>query len=63
MLVASLFLAKKTDYNAFTLMLIGVCGIGLSFGTIAVLTYFDVRFSSLWGPLLGGFAGLAAYLW
>ena len=62
MLVASLFLAKKTDYNAFTLMLIGVCGIGLSFGTIAVLTYFDVRFSSLWGPLLGGFAGLAASL-
>lgn len=62
MLLAGLFLAKKTDYKAFTLMLIGVCGIGLSFGTIAVLTYFDVRLSILWAPLLGLFAGLSASL-
>lgn len=62
MLLASLFLAKKTDYNAFTFMLIGICGIGLSFGNMAVLTHFDVRFSSLWGPLLGLLAGFAACL-
>ncbi|MEH7385511.1 MFS transporter [Bacillus sp. JJ1521] len=62
MFLSGLLLAKKTNYNAFALLLIGVCGMGLSFGIIAVLTYFDVRFSVIWGPLLGMLAGFSVSL-
>lgn len=62
MFLSGVFLAKKTDYNAFVLMLIGVCGIGLSFGIIALLTHFEVPFSIIWGPILGVLAGLSACL-
>jgi MFS family permease len=62
MFLSGLLLAKKTNYNAFALLLIGVCGMGLSFGIMAVLTHFDLRFSIIWGPLLGVFAGFSASL-
>ncbi|MFS1516376.1 MFS transporter [Bacillus sp. SCS-151] len=57
---SGLLLAKKTEYNAFPLMLIGVCGIGLSFGMMSVLTYVDLDYSIIWGIVLGFFAGFAA---
>ncbi|WP_449540419.1 MFS transporter [Ferdinandcohnia sp. Marseille-Q9671] len=62
MFLSGLLLAKKTNYNAFALLLIGVCGMGLSFGIIAVFTHFDIRFSMIWAPLLGMFAGFSASL-
>ncbi|MCC3359386.1 MFS transporter [Bacillus sp. REN16] len=62
MFLSGLLLAKKTNYNTFALLLIGVCGIGLSFGIIAVLTHFDVHFSTIWGPLLGMLAGFSVSL-
>lgn len=60
MLLAGFILAKRTEYNAFNLMLIGVCGIGLSFGMMAVLTHIDMASANLWGPLLGFIAGFTA---
>ncbi|MFD0048088.1 MFS transporter [Actinomycetes bacterium NPDC127524] len=62
MFLSGLLLTKKSNYNAFTFMLIGVCGIGLSFGIIAVLTHFDMRFSIIWGSILGMCAGFSASL-
>ncbi|UOQ43642.1 MFS transporter [Halobacillus salinarum] len=60
--LAGLLLTKKTDYQAFPLMLAGVCGIGISFGMMAVLTFYDLQLSDLWGPILGLCAGFAAGL-
>lgn len=58
-LFSGMILAKKTDYNALLLLLIGVSGIGASFGMMAVLTQIDLSISSLWGPALGLVAGFA----
>ncbi|XZF77571.1 MFS transporter [Bacillus sp. AL-1R] len=60
MFLSSLILAKKTNYRAYHLMLIGVCGIGLGFGMMALFTHFNLTFSIVWAPLLGLFAGFAA---
>ncbi|SEN73525.1 Predicted arabinose efflux permease, MFS family [Mesobacillus persicus] len=60
MLLAGFILAKRTEYNAFNSMLIGVCGIGVSFGMMAVLTHIDMANASIWGPLLGFAAGFTA---
>jgi len=60
MFFSGLLLAKKTDYRAYTLMLLGVCGIGLSFGIMAVLTHFNFDYSIIWGPVLGLIAGFTA---
>ncbi|PGL66783.1 MFS transporter [Bacillus sp. AFS055030] len=60
MFLSSLILAKKTNYRAYHLMLIGVCGIGLGFGMMALFTHFNLNFSIVWAPLLGLFAGFAA---
>ena len=57
MLLTGVFLSKKTEYNAFIYMCFGVLGIGLGFGTMAVLTHYDLSFSLIWVPLLGMFAG------
>ena len=60
MLLTGIFLSKKTDYNAFIYMCAGVLGIGLGFGTMGVLTNYDLSFSILWVPALGLFAGASA---
>ncbi|MGM0904287.1 MAG: MFS transporter [Bacillota bacterium] len=60
MLGSGMLLAKKTDYQAYPLMLTGVCGIGLSFGLMAVFTHFELGYSILWGPVLGFLAGFTA---
>ncbi|MEH7613899.1 MFS transporter [Gottfriedia acidiceleris] len=62
MFFSSLILAKKTNYRAYNLMLIGVCGIGFGFGMMALFTHFNLDFSIVWAPLLGLFAGFAAGL-
>ncbi|WP_129688929.1 MFS transporter [Gottfriedia acidiceleris] len=62
MFFSSLILAKKTNYRAYNLMLIGVCGIGLGFGMMALFTHINLDFSIVWAPLLGLFAGFAAGL-
>ncbi|WP_273834330.1 MFS transporter [Guptibacillus sedimenti] len=59
MFLSGMFLAKKTDYKAFSFMMLGVCGIGLSFGMMAVLTYYDTGYSLVWGPLFGILAGFS----
>lgn len=59
MFLSGMFLAKKTDYQAFSFMMLGVCGIGLSFGMMAVLTYYDLGYSLVWGPLFGILAGFS----
>ena len=43
-------------------MLIGVFGIGLSFGMMGVLTYYDLSYSVIWAPVLGFFGGFSASL-
>ncbi|MEE6449202.1 MFS transporter [Gottfriedia acidiceleris] len=62
MFFSSLILAKKTNYRAYNLMLIGVCGIGIGFGMMAIFTQINLNFSIVWAPLLGLFAGFAAGL-
>ncbi|MFG6117159.1 MFS transporter [Halobacillus sp. MO56] len=62
MFFAGMLLAKNTDYQAFPLMMAGVCGIGISFGMMAVFTYLDTGFSVVWAPVLGLMAGFAASL-
>lgn len=62
MFFSSLILAKKTNYRAYNLMLIGVCGMGLGFGMMALFTHINLNFSIIWAPLLGLFAGFAACL-
>ncbi|MCA1055729.1 MFS transporter [Rossellomorea aquimaris] len=62
MLVTGFYLAKKTDYNAFIYMCIGVLGIGLGFGGMGILTYYDVTLSVVWFPAIGLFAGGTAAL-
>lgn len=62
MLGSGMLLAKKTDYQAYKLMLIGVCGIGVSFGLMAVFTHYEIGSSNMWGPTLGFLAGFTATL-
>ncbi|WP_228550186.1 MFS transporter [Salinibacillus xinjiangensis] len=62
MFFAGLLLAKKTDYRAYPVMLFGVCGIGLSFGLMGVLTHYDIGYSIIWGPALGFTGGFSASL-
>lgn len=62
MFFSSLMLVKKTNYLAYTLMLIGVCGIGFGFGMMAIFTHINLNYSIIWAPLLGLFAGFAAGL-
>ena len=62
MFFTGLLLAKKTEYNALILMFIGVCGIGVSFSMMAVLTRLDLALPVLWGPALGMVAGFSAGL-
>jgi len=62
MFFSSLMLVKKTNYRAYTLMLIGVCGIGFGFGMMAIFTHINLNYSIIWAPLLGLFAGFAAGL-
>ncbi|WP_186576209.1 MFS transporter [Aquibacillus kalidii] len=56
------YLIKKTDYNSLPYMLIGVLGIGLSFGAMGILTYYDVALSTLWSTITGLLAGFSAGL-
>lgn len=62
MFFSSLILAKKTNYRAYNLMLIGVCGLGIGFGMMALFTHMNLDVSIVWAPLLGLFAGFAAGL-
>ena len=62
MFTAGFLLTKKTDYNPYPLMLLGVCGIGASFGIMGVLAHYDLGYSILWGPGLGFTAGFSASL-
>ncbi|MFB4169045.1 MFS transporter [Virgibacillus sp. JSM 102003] len=60
MFFAGYRLAKKTDYKAYPLMLVGACGIGLSFGMMGVLTNYDLSYSVIWAPVLGFAGGFSA---
>ncbi|MBY0095442.1 MFS transporter [Mesobacillus maritimus] len=62
MLLSGILLAKRTEYLAYHLMLVGVCGIGISFGLMAVLTHLELAFIMIWGPVLGFFGGFSAIL-
>jgi MFS family permease len=62
MLFTGIFLSKKTEYNAFLYMCLGILGIGSAFGLMALLTYFDLTSSIIWVPGLGLLAGAAAGL-
>ncbi|WP_226582089.1 MFS transporter [Halobacillus litoralis] len=62
MFTAGFLLAKKADYNAYPLMLLGVAGMGGCFGMMGVLTSYDFGYSIIWGPGLGFIAGFAASL-
>ncbi|MFD2682146.1 MFS transporter [Bacillus seohaeanensis] len=62
MLLTGIVLTKKTDYNSFVYMVIGVFGIGFSFGSLAVFTYYDVELNILWVPFFALIAGLASGL-
>ncbi|MGI8315230.1 MFS transporter [Halobacillus mangrovi] len=62
MFIGGWLLSRKTDYNSYFLMLIGVCGIGTSFGMMGILTYYDFGFSIFWGCGLGLTAGFSAGL-
>jgi len=62
MFFTGLLLAKKTDYNALVLLFIGVCGMGISFSILALLTQLDLALPVLWGPALGLTAGFSAGL-
>ncbi|PGS49433.1 MFS transporter [Bacillus sp. AFS041924] len=62
MFFSSLMLVKKTNYRAYTLMLMGVCGIGFGFGMMTIFTHINLNYSIIWAPLLGLFAGFAAGL-
>ncbi|MGP4077503.1 MFS transporter [Halobacillus sp. K22] len=62
MFTAGFLLAKKTDYNPYPLMLLGVCGIGASFGMMGLLTHYDFGYSILWAPGLGFTGGFSASL-
>ncbi|RDI38008.1 MFS transporter [Falsibacillus pallidus] len=62
MLLTGFFLSKKSVYNEFVYMCFGVLGIGLGFGSMAVLTNYDTPMSLMWGPILGLFVGVAAGL-
>ncbi|WP_064094161.1 MFS transporter [Rossellomorea aquimaris] len=59
MLFTGMYLSKKTEYNAFLYMCLGVLGIGLGFGAMGVLTYYDLSQSILWFPTLGLLVGTA----
>ena len=60
MFLSGMFLTKKTNYPSYPLMLLGVCGIGFSFGIMAVFTHFDYHGSIIWAPFLGLLAGFSA---
>ena len=63
MFVVGMYLAKKTEYHSFSLMMLGVCGIGLSFGMMAVLTHIRSRVIRLFGVRSWRFlAGFSASL-
>ncbi|MBM7622459.1 MFS family permease [Bacillus tianshenii] len=62
MLVSGGLLAKKTDYHALSLMLLGVFGLGISFSMLSAFTGADLAMSTVWGPALGLTAGFAAGL-
>lgn len=60
MLVSGVLLAKKTDYHVYTMMMLGVFGIGLSFGLMAIFTQYDLAYNMIWGPVLGFLGGFTA---
>lgn len=62
MFLAGFILARKTEYNSFILMLIGALGLGISFGMMALFTFFDAGLSMIWMPLFGFLAGFSASL-
>jgi len=62
MFLAGFLLAKKNNYQPYPIMLIGVFGIGLSFGMMGVLTYYDLSYSLIWAPVLGFAGGFSASL-
>lgn len=62
MFLAGFLLAKNTNYQPYPIMLIGVFGIGLSFGMMGVLTYYDLSYSVIWATVLGFAGGFSASL-
>ncbi|SDJ10556.1 MFS transporter [Salimicrobium halophilum] len=62
MLTASVILAKKTDYNAFLLMISGMTGLGISFSLLGWFTQMDLGYSTLWMIILGFVAGFTSSL-
>ena len=62
MLLTGIYLSKKTDYNSYLYMCFGVLGIGMGFGIMALLTYYDTAHSIVWVPLLALIAGVSAGL-
>ncbi|MGD6802935.1 MFS transporter [Rossellomorea aquimaris] len=62
MLITGIVLSKKTDYNAYLYMCLGVLGIGAGFGGMAALTYLDLALSIVWVPALRLVVGIAAGL-
>lgn len=62
MFLAGFLLAKKTDYRPYPIMLLGVFGIGLSFGMMGILAHYDLSYSVMWLPALGFTGGFSASL-
>ncbi|SDH67202.1 Predicted arabinose efflux permease, MFS family [Alteribacillus persepolensis] len=60
MFLAGSILSAKTNYNTFLLMLGGMMGMALSFGSMGIFTFFDMNLSIIWMPLLGFTAGFSA---
>ncbi|WP_228409523.1 MFS transporter [Radiobacillus deserti] len=58
--LSGLYLTKKTDYNPIIMMLIGVSGVGLGFGLMALFTFFDFGLSTVWCTLFAFIAGFTA---
>ncbi|WP_128894408.1 MFS transporter [Longirhabdus pacifica] len=62
MFITGFILSKKTTYNTIFLMMVGVCGMGVAFAILTLLTYLDTASAIIWGPSIGLLAGFASAL-
>ncbi|WP_347861025.1 MFS transporter [Salimicrobium sp. PL1-032A] len=62
MLTTGIILARKTDYNAFVLMIAGMGGLGVSFSILGWFTHIDLVYPVIWMSVLGFAAGFTSSL-